>query len=61
MDKKCEYCGKPIINGHVVAKIDWVEHVFCQERRVIGVETCIDKFLIQHPVKYRFHYEYVVQ
>ncbi|MBI2025159.1 hypothetical protein HYT04_00005 [Candidatus Kaiserbacteria bacterium] len=58
--KKCAYCGKPIINGHVVAKIDWKEYEFCDGKlvdgkRIIGMETCVDRFLVQHPIKYRFH------
>ncbi|TSA43988.1 hypothetical protein D4R49_01155 [bacterium] len=55
MAEECAFCGRPITNECVVAEIDWVKFFFCYCKRVVGKETCLDKFLIQHPMKYRFH------
>ena len=59
MEKKCEYCSKQLINGHIVARIDLMKHIFCDQRRVMGDETCVDKYLIQHPIKYSYFVERV--
>jgi hypothetical protein len=61
MENKCAQCGKPIINGHVIAKIDYVKRFFCNEKPAFWVKTCVGKFLEQHPAQYNFEFERIVQ
>ena len=53
----CAFCDKPILNGHIVAKIDWRKYVFCYRKRLLGEELCLDKFLTKHPVRFSFTIE----